>query len=59
MICKDKVAVFVATHNQKIEISENYLVPIHTGAAFSKEELCEYGMIQESIYLRKIRLFAN
>lgn len=41
MICKDKVAVYVATHNQKVEISENYLIPIHTGAAFSKEGLCE------------------
>lgn len=41
MICKDKVAVYVATHNQKIEVSENYLVPIQTGAVFSKEELCE------------------
>ncbi len=41
MNSKNKIAVYVATHNQKVDISENYLIPIQTGASFSKEELCE------------------
>lgn len=36
-----KISVYVATHNQKVDISEEYLIPIQTGASFSKEELCE------------------
>lgn len=41
MSCNEKVAVYIATHNQKVEISEDYLIPIQTGAVFSGERLCE------------------
>lgn len=37
----EKMAIYVATHNQKVDTSEKYLIPIQTGATFSKEELCE------------------
>lgn len=35
------IAIYVATHNQPIDVSERYLFPIQTGASLSTHKICE------------------